>query len=152
MKCYPEDPTRHATLLVELENRVTKGNDMHPTTLLEAHNVVQRWKTTPPRSIEFGTNYQLMLLKIMENVRRVAVLGSKTAEVILSRVAVLESETAEVILSRLAVLEPEIAKVIFATAVVVKFRITSPDPSAWSFAENVISAAEMELKARLLML
>ncbi len=65
-----------------------------------------------------------MLLKIMENVRRVAVLGSKTAEVILSRVAVLESEAAEVILPRLAVLEPEIPKVILATAVVVKFRIT----------------------------
>ena len=72
-----------------------------------------------------------------------AVLGSKTAEIISSRVAVLESEAAEVISPRLAVLEPEIAKVIFATAVVVKFRITSPDPSAWSFAENVISAAEM---------
>ena len=26
----------------------------------------------------------------------------------------------------------------------VKFRITSPDPSAWSFAENVMSAAEIE--------
>ena len=85
-----------------------------------------------------------MLLKIMENVRRVAVLESKTEKVILSRVAVLESETAEVILPRLAVLESEISKVIFATVAVVKFRTTSPDPSAWSFAENVISAAEME--------
>jgi hypothetical protein len=56
MKRYADDPTRHATLSVELENRVTKGNDMHPTALLEAHNVVQKWKTTPPRSIEFGTN------------------------------------------------------------------------------------------------
>ncbi len=73
----------------------------------------------------------------MENVRRVAILGSKTAEVIFPRMAVLESE---------------IPKVILATVAVVKFRITSPDPSAWSFAENVISAAEMELKARLLML
>jgi hypothetical protein len=82
----------------------------------------------------------------------VAVLELETAEVIFLRAAVWKSETAEVILSRLAVLEPEIAKVIFATAVVVKFRITSPDPSAWSFAENVISAVEMELKARLLML
>ncbi len=100
------------------------------------------------RSIEFGTNYQLMLLKIMENVRRVAVLGSKTAEVILSMVAVSESETAEVILARLAVLESEIPTVILATVAVVKFRITSPDPSAWSFAENVISVAEMGLKAR----
>ena len=88
-----------------------------------------------------------MLLKIMENVRRVAVLGSKTAEIISSRVAVLESEAAEVILPRLAVLEPEIAKVIFATAFLVKFRITSPDPSAWSFAENVMSAAEMETES-----
>ncbi len=79
-------------------------------------------------------------------------MGPKTAEVIFSRVAVLESEAAEVILPRLAVLESEIAKVIFATAFLVKFRITSPDPSAWSFAENVISAAEMELKARSLML
>ncbi len=34
----------------------------------------------------------------MENIRRVVVLGSKTAEVILSRVAVWKSETAEVIL------------------------------------------------------
>ncbi len=90
-----------------------------------------------------------MLLKI---VRRVVVLGSKTAEVILSRVAVLESEAAEVILPRLAVLESEIPKVILATAAMVKFRITSPNPSAWSFAENVISVAEMELKARSLML
>ena len=40
------NPTRHTTLLVELENRVTKGNDMHPTTLLEAHNLAQKWKTT----------------------------------------------------------------------------------------------------------
>jgi len=29
----------------------------------------------------------------------------------------------------------------------VKFRITSPDPSAWSFAENVMSAAEMETES-----
>jgi hypothetical protein len=29
----------------------------------------------------------------------------------------------------------------------VKFRITSPDPSACSFVENVISAAEMETKS-----
>jgi hypothetical protein len=27
------DPARHMTLLVELESRVAKGNDMHPTTL-----------------------------------------------------------------------------------------------------------------------
>jgi hypothetical protein len=39
-----------------------------------------------------------MSLDIMENVRRVAVSGLKTAKVILSRVAVLESETAELIL------------------------------------------------------
>ena len=84
-----------------------------------------------------------MLLKIMENVRRVTVLESKTAKVILSRVAVLESETAELISARLAVLESKKAKVILSTVAVVKFRITSPDPSAWSFAENVISAAEM---------
>ena len=64
-----------------------------------------------------------MLLEIMENVRRVAVLGLKTAKVILSRVAVLESKTAEVILS---------------TVAVVKFRITSLE-----FRENVIFAAEM---------
>ncbi len=38
-----------------------------------------------------------MLLEIMENVRRVAVLRLKTTKVILSRVAVLESETAELI-------------------------------------------------------
>ena len=29
----------------------------------------------------------------------------------------------------------------------VKFRITSPDPSAWSFAENVMSAAEIEIES-----
>jgi hypothetical protein len=40
------DPTKHTTILVELENRVTKGNDMHPTTLLKAHNLAQKWKTT----------------------------------------------------------------------------------------------------------
>jgi hypothetical protein len=40
------DPARHTTLLVELESRVAKGNDMHPTTLLDAHNLVQKWKTT----------------------------------------------------------------------------------------------------------
>ena len=65
-----------------------------------------------------------MLLKIMENVRRVAVLESETAEVIFIRAAVWESETAEVIFPRLAVLESEIPKVIFATVAVVKFRIT----------------------------
>ena len=84
-----------------------------------------------------------MLLKIMENVRRVAVLESKTAGVILSRVAVLESETAELISARLADLESKTAEVILSTVVVVKFRLTSPDPSVRSFAENVISAAEM---------
>ena len=36
------DPARHTTLLVELESRVAKGNDMHPTTLLNAHNLVQK--------------------------------------------------------------------------------------------------------------
>ena len=48
-----------------------------------------------------------MLLKIMENVRRVAVLESKTAEVILSRVADLESKSAEVILSTVVVFSLE---------------------------------------------
>jgi len=133
MKCYADDPTRHATLLVELENRVTKGNDMHPTTLLEAHNVVQKWKTRPSRSIEFETNYQLMLLKIMENVRRVAVLESKTAEVILSRVADLESETAELISARLADLESKTAEVILSTVVVVKIQINQPGSFSQEF-------------------
>ena len=68
---------------------------------------------------------------------------SKTAEVIFLRVVVWESETAEVSLPSLVVLESKMPKVIFATAAMVKFRITSPDSSAWSFAENVISAAEM---------
>ncbi len=136
MKCYAEDPTRHATLL-ELEKELPKEMTCIRRHFWKRTTLRKKWKTIRPRPTEFDTNWQLMLLKIMENVRRVVVLGSKTAEVILSRVAVLESE---------------IAKVIFATAVVVKFRITIPDPSAWSFAENVISAAEMELKARLLML
>jgi len=61
-----------------------------------------------------------MLLKIMENVRRVAVLESKTAEAILSRVADLESETAEFISARLAVSESKTAEVILSTVVVVK--------------------------------
>ena len=39
------DPARHTTLLVELKSRVAKENDMHPTTLLEAHNLAQKWKT-----------------------------------------------------------------------------------------------------------
>ena len=59
----------------------------------------------------------------------------------------MKSKTANVILSRVAVLESGTAEVIFATVAVVKFRITSPDPSAWSFAENVISAAEMGTKS-----
>ncbi len=29
----------------------------------------------------------------------------------------------------------------------VKFRITNPDPSAWSFADNVMSAAEMQTES-----
>ena len=125
---------------------------MHPTALLEAHIVVQKWKTTPPRSIEFETNYQLMLLKIMENVRRVAVLGLKTAKVILSRVAVLESETAELISARLAVLQSKTADVILSTVAVVKFRITSQDTSVWSFVEMLYLQRRWELKARLLIL
>ena len=36
------DPARHTTLLVELESRVAKDNDMHPTTRLDAHNLVQK--------------------------------------------------------------------------------------------------------------
>ena len=36
------DPARHTTLLVELESRVAKGNDMHPTTLLDAHNLAPK--------------------------------------------------------------------------------------------------------------
>ncbi len=67
------------------------------------------------------------------------------------RVAVWESETAELIFLRVAVFESKIPKATLATVAVVEFRITSPDPSAWSFAENVISVAEMKLKARLLM-
>ncbi len=39
------NPARHTTLLVELESRVAKGNDMRPTILLEAHNLAQKWKT-----------------------------------------------------------------------------------------------------------
>ena len=78
-----------------------------------------------------------MLLDIMENVRRVAVLGLKTAKVILSRVAVLQSKTADVILS---------------TVAVVKFGITSPDTSVWSFVEMLYLQRRWELKARLLIL
>ena len=74
-----------------------------------------------------------MLLKIMENVRRVAVLESKTAEVILSRVAVLESKTAEVILSRVAVLESKTAEVILSTVVVVKIQINQPGSFSQEF-------------------
>jgi hypothetical protein len=59
----------------------------------------------------------------------------------------LESETAEVILIRLVVVKPKTPKVILATVVVVKFRITSPDPSVRSFVENVISAAEIGAKS-----
>ena len=70
-------------------------------------------------------------------------MGLKTAKLILSRVAVLESETAELISARLAVLQSKTAEVILSTVAVVKFGITSPDTSVWSFAENVISAAEM---------
>ncbi len=40
------DLARHTTLLAELESRVAKDNDMHPTTLLNAHNLVQKWKPT----------------------------------------------------------------------------------------------------------
>ena len=79
-----------------------------------------------------------MLLEIMENVRRVAVLGSKTAEVILSRVAVLESETAELISARLAVLQSKTAEVILSTVAVVVFRITSLE-----FRENVNISLEL---------
>jgi hypothetical protein len=66
-----------------------------------------------------------MLLKIMENVRRVTVLELKTAKVIFSRVAALVSETAELISARLVVLESKTAEVILSTVAVVKFRITS---------------------------
>ncbi len=107
--------TRHFwwNLKIELPNEMTciRRHFWKRTTLRK------KWKTIRPRPTEFETNYQFMLLKIMKNVRRVAVS---------------ESKAAEVILPRLAVLEPEIAKVICATAVVVKFRITSPVPSTWS--------------------
>ena len=92
-----------------------------------------------------------MLLEIMENVRRVAVLGLKTAKVILSRVAVLESETAELISARLAVLQSKTADVILSTVAVVKFRITSQDTSVWSL-EMLYLQRRWELKARLLIL
>ena len=71
----------------------------------------------------------------------------ETAHFISATLVVLESRTAKVVLSSVAVLGGG-----HISNSLVKFRITSPDPSAWSFAENVISAAEMELKARLLML
>jgi hypothetical protein len=79
------------------------------------YNLAQKWKTARPRSMEFETHFQFTLLKIMENVRRVAVL---------------ESEMTEFIFPRLVVSESEMPKVILATVAVVKFRITSPDPSA----------------------
>ena len=93
-----------------------------------------------------------MLLEIMENVRRVAVLGLKTAKVILSRVAVLESETAELISARLAVLQSKTADVILSTVAVVKFRITSQDTSVWSFVEMLYLQRRCEQKARWLIL
>ena len=74
-----------------------------------------------------------MLLEIMENVRRVAVLGLKTAKVILSRVAVLESETAELISARLADLESKTAEVILSTVVVVKIQINQPGSFSQEF-------------------
>jgi hypothetical protein len=40
------------TLLVELKNRVAKGNCMYPTTIVEAHNLAQKWRTTRPRSMK----------------------------------------------------------------------------------------------------
>ena len=36
------DLNRHTTILVELENRVTKGNEMHPMRFLEALNLAQK--------------------------------------------------------------------------------------------------------------
>ena len=74
-----------------------------------------------------------MLLEIMENLRRVAVLGLKTAKVILSRVAVLEFETAELISARLAVLQSKTAEVILSTVVVKKIQINQPGSFSQEF-------------------
>ncbi len=69
----------------------------------------------------------------MENVRRAAVLESKTAEVILSRVADLESEMAELISARLADLESKTAEVILSTVVVVEIQINQPGSFSQEF-------------------
>ena len=86
-----------------------------------------------------------MLLEIMENVRRVAVLGLKTAKVILSRVAVLESETAELISARLAVLQSKTADIVDSG----RGQVQNNQPGHFSleFRGNVISAAEMRTKS-----
>ena len=70
----------------------------------------------------------------------------------MSRVAVLESETAELISARLAVLQSKTAEVILSTVVVVKFRLTSPDPSVRIFLKMLYLQRRWEQKARLLML
>ena len=46
------DPARYSTLTTELENDIAKGTDSYPTTLLEAFNLTQKWKTSRPRSME----------------------------------------------------------------------------------------------------
>ncbi len=46
------DPGRYLSLTTELENDVAKGNDSYPTTLLEAYNLAQRWKSNRPKSME----------------------------------------------------------------------------------------------------
>ncbi len=46
------DPGRYLGLTTELENDAAKGNDSYPTTLLEAYNLAQRWKSTRPKSME----------------------------------------------------------------------------------------------------
>ncbi len=46
------DPGRYSTLMTELKNDIAKGNDSYPTTVLEAFNLAQRWKSIRPKSIE----------------------------------------------------------------------------------------------------
>jgi hypothetical protein len=69
-----------------------------------------------------------MLLEIMEHVRRVAFFGVGNGAVYFSNVGRFEVGNGEGHISNS----------------LVKFRITSSDPSAWSFAENVMFAAVME--------
>jgi hypothetical protein len=131
------DPARYPTLLVELENRVTKWNDMHSTTLLEAHNLAQKVEdhTTPTDGI--WNQLSVYVAKNHEERKKGGCFGVESGGGHFAKVGRFGAGNCEGHMCNSR-----------------RGQVQNNQPGSFNLesAENVVSAAEMELKARSLML